>query len=632
MCGICGKLVFDLGGAVKASLLNSMLATIHHRGPDDGGTYIAPQVGLGHRRLSIIDLNTGHQPMFNEDGSVAIVFNGEIYNYVDLRDGLTAKGHLFQTKSDTEVIVHLYEEYGEACVEKLRGMFAFAIWDNRKKLLLLARDRVGIKPLYYWHSGKSLVFGSEIKAILADPEVGCEIDPHMIDRFLSFYFLPGEETLFKGVQKLLPGHCLVVRASKITIRQYWDLQFTEEPISMRQAEARTLELLDEALRLHMISDVPVGFLLSGGVDSTAMLSFAAGKTEFPLSSYTLGFSEGVIADERPYAKLAAETYGSAHHEMTISSKDFVDFMPRYIWHMEEPVCEPQAVALYYVSRMAREHVKVLISGEGGDEAFAGYSIYRNLLWLERLKAVLGPFGGLARRTLETTNGVLHSQKIAKYAPLLDVPFGSCYYSRTSSPGRFFNSHIDELYTKDFRGHVSKENSVGVVKDFLNHGGGRNKVNRMLYVDTKTSLPDDLLLKADKMTMANSLELRVPFLDHKLLEFAASLPANYKVRRFTTKYIAKRALRDRLPEPILKRRKVGFPVPYESWLRTDLKPWMKEVLFDRESLARGYFDRRCLERMIAEDSQAGGYSKELLSLVTLELWHRAFAEQLKGAPQ
>src|ERR1700683_769827 len=218
MCGMCGKLVFDLGGAVKASLLNSMLATIHHRGPDDGGTYIAPQVGLGHRRLSIIDLNTGHQPMFNEDGSVAIVFNGEIYNYVDLRNGLTAKGHLFQTKSDTEVIVHLYEEYGESCVEKLRGMFAFAIWDNRKKLLLLARDRVGIKPLYYWHSGKSLVFGSEIKAILADPEVGCEIDPHMIDRFLSFYFLPGEETLFKGVQKLLPGHCLVVRAGKITIR------------------------------------------------------------------------------------------------------------------------------------------------------------------------------------------------------------------------------------------------------------------------------------------------------------------------------------------------------------------------------------------------------------------------------
>ena len=632
MCGICGKLVFDLGGAVKASLLTSMLGTIRHRGPDDEGTYLARQVGLGHRRLSIIDLNTGHQPMFNEDGTVAIVFNGEIYNYVELRDELKKKGHIFKTKSDTEVIVHLYEEYGEACVERLRGMFAFAIWDSREKVLLMARDRVGIKPLYYWCSEEALVFGSEIKAILADPEVACEIDPGMIDRFLSFYFLPGEKTLFKGIRKLLPGHCLVVRSGRVTVRQYWDLEFTEQRISVRQAEAKTLELLDEALRLHMISDVPVGFLLSGGVDSTAMLYFAAGKTEFPLSSYTLGFSEGVIADERPYARLAAETYGSEHHEMTISSKDFVDFMPKYIWHMEEPVCEPQAVALYYVSRMARDYVKVLISGEGGDEAFAGYSIYRNLLWLERLKSLLGPFGGLARRTLEGTNRVLHSQKVAKYAPLLDVPFGSYYYSRTSNPTRFFNRRIDELYTREFLGQVSKEHSVGIATAYLNNGGGRSKVNRMLYVDTKTSLPDDLLLKADKMTMANSLELRVPFLDHKLLEFAASLPANYKVRRFTTKYLAKKALTGRLPRPILERRKVGFPVPYESWLRTDLKPWMREVLLDRETLARGYFDRNCVERVIAEDARVGGHSKELLSLVTLELWHRAFAEQLKGVAQ
>jgi len=276
--------------------------------------------------------------------------------------------------------------------------------------------------------------------------------------------------------------------------------------------------------------------------------------------------------------------------------------------------------------------KVLISGEGGDEAFAGYSIYRNILWLERLKTALGPARGLVRRTLEGANRALNSQKIAKYAPLLDAPFGSYYYSRTSSPARFFNDHIDELYTSDFRRYVDKEHSVGIAKKYLNNGEGRSKVNRMLYVDTKTSLPDDLLLKADKMTMANSLELRVPFLDHELLEFAASLPSNYKVRRFTTKYLAKRALRDRLPRQILKRRKAGFPVPYESWLRTDMKSWMTDVLFDRETLGRGYFRRACVERMIAEDARLGGYSKELLSLVTLELWHRAFAEQLKGVAQ
>ena len=624
--------MLDLEARVSPALLRSMADTIAHRGPDDEGYYVSGAVGFGFRRLSIIDLAKGHQPLCNEDGTVWIVFNGEIYNYQQLRRTLQSKGHVFKTESDTEVIVHLYEEYGEACVERLRGMFAFAIWDDKAKVLFLARDRVGIKPLYYWTSRECLVFGSEIKAILADPAVVCDIAPGMIDRFLSFYFLPGDETLFKGIRKLLPGHCLTVKDGQIRVRQYWDLQFTEQHIGIRDAEAKLLEQLDEALRLHMISDVPVGFLLSGGVDSTAMLYFAAGKTEFPLSSYTLGFSEGVMADERPYARLAAEVYGSEHHEMTMTAKDFVDFMPKYIWHMEEPVCEPQAVALYYVSRMAREYVKVLISGEGGDEAFAGYSIYRNILWLERLKTALGPARGLVRRTLEGANRALNSQKIAKYAPLLDAPFGSYYYSRTSSPARFFNDHIDELYTSDFRRYVDKEHSVGIAKKYLNNGEGRSKVNRMLYVDTKTSLPDDLLLKADKMTMANSLELRVPFLDHELLEFAASLPSNYKVRRFTTKYLAKRALRDRLPRQILKRRKAGFPVPYESWLRTDMKSWMTDVLFDRETLGRGYFRRACVERMIAEDARLGGYSKELLSLVTLELWHRAFAEQLKGVAQ
>ena len=626
MCGICGKLTFDREATVSPALIRAMTDTLVHRGPDDDGIYVAPNIGLGHRRLSIIDLSTGHQPLSNEDGTVWIAFNGEIYNYQDLRNDLKTRGHLFRTESDTEVIVHLYEEYGEACVEKLRGMFAFAIWDDRSKALLLARDRVGIKPLYYWKSDSSLVFASEIKAILADPDVKREVDPAMIDRFLSFYFLPGEETLFKGIRKLAPGNYLVVRGKEMKIRQYWDLQFSESRMGLRQAEDKTVELLDEAVRLHMISDVPVGFLLSGGVDSTAMLSLAAGKTTFPLSSYTLGFSEAVAADERPYARLAANRYGSQHHEMTISAAQFVDFMPRYIWHMEEPVCEPQAVALYYVSRMARTYVKVLISGEGGDEAFAGYSIYRNILWLERLKRLLGPINGPTSRALSRANVRLRSRKVAKYAPLLDLSFDSYYFSRTSSPAGFFNSRIHELYTEDFLQHVNKENSVGIVKGYLRNGGGANTVNKMLYVDTKTSLPDDLLLKADKMTMANSLELRVPFLDHKLLEFAASLPAHYKVRRFTTKYLAKRALKDLIPKEILRRKKVGFPVPYESWLRKELKPWISDLLLDRTSLARGYFERRCIEHVMAQDDRTGRFSKEILSLATLELWHRAFLTQ------
>ena len=601
-----------------------MLDTIRHRGPDDEGMYISKNIGLGHRRLSIIDLSTGHQPLSNEDGSLWIVFNGEVYNYQELRKELIAQGHSFKTHSDTEVIVHLFEEYGESCIEKLRGMFAFALWDDKMKLLLLARDRVGIKPLYYMLSSESIIFASEIKAILRDSSANGELDLGMIDRFLSFYYLPGEETMFRGIKKLLPGHYLICSGNRIEIRQYWDLHFSESSISLREAKERFLEIIEESLKLHMVSDVPVGFLLSGGVDSSAMLSFAVGKNSFPLSSYTLGFSEAVEADERPFARLAAERCGSEHHEMTITAKEFMDFMPRYVWHMEEPVCEPQAVALYYVSKMARNYVKVLISGEGGDEAFAGYSIYRNILWLERLKRTLGPLKQGLRSVLLSANRLLKSRKVTKYAPLLDRPFESYYFSRISNPFTYFNHRFQEVYSKDFLQHIDKERSLAAIKNYLRNGNQGNLLNYMLYIDTKTSLPDDLLLKADKMTMANSLELRVPFLDHKLLEFAASLPPHFKVKGFVTKYLAKKSLKERLPKEILKRRKVGFPVPNNKWLRMELDSWVKEVLLDRQTMNRGYFKQCAIERIIEENKQTNGaLTKEILSLVTLELWHRTF---------
>jgi asparagine synthase (glutamine-hydrolysing) len=625
VCGICGKLALDRGARVSPELLKSMADTIYHRGPDDEGFYLSGPVGLGFRRLSIIDLNTGHQPISNEDGTVWIVFNGEIYNYQELREFLLSKGHTFKSQTDTEVIVHLYEEFGEACVEKLRGMFGFAIWDERQKSLLLARDRVGIKPLYYWLSDKALVFGSEIKAILADPEVKAEVDPRLIDRFLSFYYVPGEETLLKNVRKLAPGSTMLVKDGKASIKQYWDLHFAPSEISLEQAEKQLIELFDECVRMHMIADVPVGFLLSGGVDSTAMLGFAVGKTDRPLSSFTLGFADAGVVDERPYAQLAAKRYNANHHEMTISSKEFADFLPKFSWHMEEPCCEPQAVALYYVSRMAKEFVKVLISGEGGDEAFAGYSVYRNMLWLERVKSAIGPLNGPVASGISLLNRFVKSKRMAKYPSLMELPLESYYYSRTSGPASFFNSHGAELYAKDFASQVNKQFSVHPATRCMSNGAGNNPVNRMLYVDTKTSLPDDLLLKADKMTMANSIELRVPLLDHKLLEFAAALPQNFKVNGFTTKYLAKVALKDRLPKEILERKKVGFPVPYDTWMRTELKDWVREVLLDRESIARGYFNRQCIENLIADDVRTQRYPKEILSLVALELWHRNFLE-------
>jgi asparagine synthase (glutamine-hydrolysing) len=630
MCGICGKLSFERGANVSPRLLKAMADSIQHRGPDDEGYYHSGPVGFGFRRLSIIDLNTGRQPISNEDGTVWIVFNGEIYNYQELRQQLQAKGHVFRTQTDTEVIVHLYEEFGEACVEKLRGMFVFAIWDERGQTLLLARDRVGIKPLYYWLTGKSLVFGSEIKAILADPEVKAEVRPEMIDRFLTFYYVPGEETLFRDIYKLAPGCCMKVRAGRAEIRQYWDLRFEPVEQSLAAVKEKLIEMLEESVRMHMVSDVPVGFLLSGGVDSTAMMGFAVGKTEHRLSSFTLGFSAPGVVDERPYARLAAERYGAEHHEMTISAAEFADFLPKYAWHMEEPVCEPTAVALYYVSRLAKDFVKVLISGEGGDEAFAGYPNYRNLLWLERLKAATKPWNGALSSAMGWFAGVGGSAKLAKYAPLMNRPLESYYYSRISSPNTFFNRCAKELYEKDFAAVVGKEFSAGVVKKCLAAVDGAGVLNKMLYVDTKTALPDDLLLKADKMTMANSVELRVPLLDHQLLEFAASLPENFKVRGVTTKYIAKLALRERVPREILDRKKVGFPVPYSAWLKTELKDLVHDLLFDRETMARGYFKRSCVEKLIQQHSERECFPKEILSLVSLELWHRAFLRPAENA--
>ena len=465
MCGICGKLNFEKGASVKPALIRAMMDTIRHRGPDDEGLHIASEVGLGFRRLSIIDLSSGHQPLSNENGTVWIVFNGEIYNYRELRKFLLNKGHVFRTQTDTEVIVHLYEELGPQCLEKLRGMFAFAIWDENTKTLFLARDRVGIKPLYYSLIDNSIVFASEIKAILADPAIKRNLAPEIIDRFLTFLYVPGEETLLKGICKLAPGHYLLAKDGKTEIRQYWDLRFVtpSERLSLRDAENELSSLLAEAVELHMIADVPVGVLLSGGVDSTAVLSCAAEKTDKEISTFTVGFADSGFTDERPYARLAAETFGSRHYDMTITASDFAAFLPQYVWHMEEPVCEPPAVALYYVSKLARNYVKVLLSGEGGDEAFAGYDNYRNVVWLERLKQVWPGANGAASWGLSRLNSWVNSAKVAKYVPLVNATFPNYYYSRTSTPYRYSGNGIGELYSADFLKAIDREYTVEPVR-------------------------------------------------------------------------------------------------------------------------------------------------------------------------
>lgn len=632
MCGICGKLILNSDGQVSPDLVKQMSDTIVHRGPDDFGAYVSGPVGFGFRRLSIIDLSGGHQPLCNEDESVWIIFNGEIYNYQELRQFLIGRGHRFRTNSDTETIVHLYEEFGEACVEKLRGMFGFAIWDSRTRSLLLARDRVGIKPLYFSLNEESLTFGSEIKAILADPTVKPDMDVSMLDRFLVFGYVPGEETLFKNIRKLPPGHLMSVRNGKVSIKQYWDFSFNEDPISEQEAEQRLIESLEESVKLHMISDVPVGFLLSGGVDSTAMLSLAASKTDKKISSFTVGFSEPNVIDERPFARLAAERFGSEHHEITISSKDFADWLPQYVWHMEEPVCEPPAIALHFVSKLARQYVKVLISGEGGDEAFGGYSNYRNLLWLERLKKGLGPLKSVAAKSIRSSNKLFDSWLLDKYGPLLNLPLPDYYYSRTSSPQRYFAQNWQDIYSTETINQIDRERSLSPISQLFRNAATFGSLNKMLYVDSKSWLPDDLLIKADKITMANSIELRVPLLDHKVLEFSASLPSSYKVHGFTTKYIAKKALEKHIPTEIVKRKKAGFPVPYESWLRTDMDQWVKDTLLSSKSFSRTFFKPAAMEQLIQKNRITGGYSKEIFMLAVFEIWQEQFMRPANHPPQ
>lgn len=628
MCAIVGKLNFDPENRIERSGIETMLAPVVHRGPDGQGVYLDRNIGLGHARLSIIDVAGGGQPMANEDETVWIVFNGEIYNFQSLRKNLLPRGHIFRTHTDTEVILHLYEDYGVDCLKYLRGMFAFAIWDTKRRRLFVARDRVGIKPLYYCRTNDSLWFASELKAIVADPAVSREICAPAIRQFLSFFFVPGEHTMFQSVKKLLPGHYLVAENGKISINRYWDLEFTTErwtkPFDEAVEELR--ELLGSTVRDHMIADVPVGVLLSGGVDSSAVLSFAVQRTDEKVKTFTVGFDGGNVVDERPYARLTAGQFGAEHYEISISPDDFWNFLPAYVWHMEEPVCEPPAVALYYVSKLAREHVKVLLSGEGGDEAFAGYPNYANLLRLKRLNSILGPFSKPAGAAASTVGALFAEPRFRRYGQALGRSLPEFYFSRTSGPMSFFNRQGSNFFTWKF----SAGTSAGSPDDFIALLSSPVKdeplLNQMLYVDTKTWLPDDLLVKADKITMANSLELRVPLLDHQVLEFAASLPADFKVRGRETKRILKAAFAKVLPSEIINRKKAGFPVPYESWLRREFKKEIEDILLSDRALTRGYFEKNEVARLLRDNQREGNCSKEIFSLLVLELWHRQFVDQ------
>lgn len=620
MCGIVGQFHFDHAAHVRCAEIHGMLAPLRHRGPDGEGITTHGNVGLGHCRLSIIDVAGGAQPLGNEDGTVQVVFNGEIYNFPELRRGLLARGHVFRTRSDTEVIVHLYEEHGPDCVHHLDGMFAFALWDSVRQRLLLARDRVGIKPLYYARTSDRLCFASELKSILTVPGVPRDPDPAALQRFLALHYVAGDATLFRAIRKLPPGHLLLATAGGVTLRPYWDLTYTrarhDRPFDAVVGELQ--ELLARTVRAHLLADVPVGVLLSGGLDSSAILSLAASAAGRPLHTYTVGFDGPGVVDERPYAREVAARFGARHHELSFTAEDFWRFLPAYGWHMEEPVCEPPAVALYYLTRRARQDVKVLLSGEGGDEAFAGYPNYRHQLRLARLAALLGPLSRPVGTAVAFAGDMLGHDRARRYGSALGRPLADHYFSRTASPASWFNRLRSQLLVPGGPAPAAPLAGLPVPAPEW------SLLDRMLYIDTKTWLPDDLLVKADKMTMANSLELRVPLLDHHVLEFAASLPAHFKIQGRETKRVLKAACARLLPPAIVHRRKAGFPVPYDAWLRGPLAGRVRDTLLSARSLGRGYFQPRAIERLLQAHAR-GGCAREVFSLLALEFWHQAFSD-------
>jgi asparagine synthase (glutamine-hydrolysing) len=627
MCGIAGMMEAD-GSASRAErlgLIGRMCQAIEHRGPDDEGFHIDGGVALGMRRLSIIDLFTGHQPISNEDGSVWVVFNGEIYNFRDLREGLIARGHTLRTNTDTEVIVHLYEEEGEACVGRLRGMFAFAIWDSRDRKLFVARDRVGIKPLHYWHAGGTLIFGSEIKSILQHPKVTREVNPQAISDFLSFNYVPDPATAFRGIHKLPPGHTLTFKDSRLTVRSYWDFDYAERSACEPARDegyyvAGIRELITESVRLRLISDVPLGAFLSGGIDSSAIVATMARLMDRPVKTFSIGFSESSF-DELHFARMAARRLGTDHHEFVVTP-DVCNLVEEIIWHHDEPFADVSSIPTYIVSKMAREHVKVVLSGDGGDELFAGYERYRvdrDRRAFERLPEFI------RRNVLLRASRMLPRGAYGKnFLRHVALPADARYIDSVS----YFNeAGKDELLSRDFRSALGTYNSDEAFKRLYNAPPSQDPTDRLLYLDSKTYLPGDILTKVDRMSMAHSIEARVPLLDHKLIEFVQTIPAPLKLRGRVTKHIFKRAVRGIIPDEIIDRPKQGFDVPIKKWLNGELRALLVDTLGDARTRQRGYFNQDAVDRILDEHRRGRrDNSRHLWGLLTFELWQRAFIDR------
>jgi len=612
-----------------------MTEVIFHRGPDDDGYHFAPPVAFGFRRLSIVDLAGGHQPMSNEDGTVWIIFNGEIYNHQEIRADLERRGHRYTTRSDTETIVHAYEEYGADCVHHLRGMFAFAIWDARRNRLFCARDRLGIKPLYYATVDGRFAFASEIKALLQLRGLRAELNRPALPEFFALGYLAGEETMFRGIYKLPPGHHLTItldgQAAAPRIEQYWDVDISpdESLSSEEQYIKRFRELFTESVRLRLMSDVPLGVFLSGGLDSSAIAATMAGMMGERLKTFSVGYAEDQYS-ELPYAKLVAEKLGAEYNQVLMGPDDFFSSLPQMVWQEDEPVVWPSSVSLHFVSRLARQKVTVVLTGEGGDELFAGYMKYRATLWNLRWSPLYRKLVPEALRNM--VRGAVGSRLLPEPVrrklrhTFLNYPeiFEQIYFDNFYSV--FPQEEQSRLFTPQLASELRGVNAYAGSMAFYRPGDRENLLSRLLYLDIKTYLVE-LLMKQDQMSMAASIESRVPFLDHKLLEFAVRIPARHKVRYLSGKYLLRKAMEGRLPDEVLNRRKMGFPTPVKPWLRHQLFDRVSALLTDGRLAQRKLLDDNYLRNLLeAHRTGRVDATDALWRLLNFELWNRVFFDR------
>jgi asparagine synthase (glutamine-hydrolysing) len=632
VCGIVGQ-ARDDGRRVSRPLLEQMCAGLEHRGPDKRGIFAADGAGLGIQRLRVIDLETGDQPISNEDGSVVVVLNGEIYNYRELRAQLERSGHRFATKGDTETIVHLYEEHGVDCVKHLHGMFAFALWDRRRRRLLVARDRLGKKPLFYAHRAGALSFASEMGALMRDQEISADVDHGALDAYLAYGYVPAPRSALRAVRKLPPAHTLVWEDGKVAIERYWRLDYARklDPMPLPELLERIREGLRTATRKRLVADVPLGAFLSGGIDSSAVVAAMAEASSRPVKTFSIGFEQAAF-DELPHARRVAQQFGTEHEEFVVRP-DAIEILPKLVRHYGEPFADSSAIPCFYLAELTRRHVTVALNGDGGDEAFAGYTRYvsnRMAGSLDRLPASVRRAVAAAGRRLpergEVSSPLNRARRMAGALALDPIERYSTYVSLHGADQRA------ALYTPEYADLVGPVDALDVLRDPWEAASGEDVLDRLLEVDTLTYLPDDLIAKIDIATMAHALEARSPFLDHEMMELAASIPASLKARGTEKKWVLREAMRGWLPDDLLDRPKQGFSVPLSDWFRGDLRSYVSEVLLDPSTLARGWFREDAINGMLDRHAAgADGEAGRIWSLLMLELWHRELVEGRDSVP-